>query len=334
MGLLMLLVTPVSGRADDLSSLVKLELTDCAAVVADEVNRILGLELQSIAAGHRDIAARPIRLAVTCTPGRLVLTAEDGTSERISSRRIQTDTHPLAGMERIIAIAAAELALSTWEQIFADAADTPPSPENKDDSDDRPPADAAEEVSVESAARTREPGRLSAALRISALWRMYLNGQASLFGGEIGGGLGVGRVFRVRLGIAPEGGRPHRALGDVSLFSASAAIAFGVHGRLFASPLQGGADIGFRGGYGSVRGRPQLPSSGSDALSGGFGGPVLQLSLASVTRPAVGLSVEVGYAFFGIVGRVDVGAPVAIRGPWLSVRLDCIFQRKRRNRRN
>jgi hypothetical protein len=238
-------------------------------------------------------------------------------------------------MERIIAIAAAELALSTWEQLFADAADTPPSPGNKKDVADRSPstagADAEEDATVDSAARTQDHGRLSTALWISALWRMYLDGKASVFGGEIGGSLGVGRVFRVGLGITPEGGRTHRALGDVSLFAASAAIVFGVHGSLFASPLQGGAYVGFRGGYGSVSGRPQLQSSGSDALSGGFGGPFLHLSLASVTHPAVGLSVEMGYAVFGIIGRVDVGAPVAIKGPWLSVRLDCIFQRKRRS---
>ncbi len=239
-------------------------------------------------------------------------------------------------MERIIAIAAAELALSTWEQLSADGALMPPSSKRKEPG--APSASAAKHTvakngpvgSVPKAVPlARNNDRLYAALQISALWRMYLNATVSLFGGEIGGYLVFPRLFRMHLGITPEGGLTDRALGDAVLFSMSAAFCLGIHGRLFSSPLQGGADIGFRGGYGRLSGRPQSPPSTGDTLAGGFGGPLLHLSLASATRPAVGLSVEMGYAVFGITGLVDVGSPVEMKGLWISVRLDCLLSRRR-----
>jgi hypothetical protein len=328
---------PLSGEAGDLSSLVTLELSGCAQVSSDEVDRILGLELRSIAAGHHDLTARPIRVTATCAPGILSLEARDNATARFSRRLIQTDVHPREGMERIIAIATAELALSTWEQFSADAADTPSSSKNEDGPVDFPPSAAkAKEKkrapagkNPESRLRTRDKGQLSASVQLSALWRMYLSSKTSLFGGEIGGNLGIPPLFRMHLGIAPEGGRTDRTLGDASLFSLSAAYFFGMHGRLFSSPLQGGVDIGFYGGYGRLSGRPQSPPTRGDTLSGGFGGPLLHLSLASATRPAAGLSAEIGYAVFGITGRVDVGGPVTIKGLWISVRLDCLLSRTR-----
>jgi hypothetical protein len=36
-----------------------------------------------------------------------------------------------------------------------------------------------------------------------------------------------------------------------------------------------------------------------------------------------------GYAVFGVTGRVGVGSPVEMKGLWISVRLDFILSRER-----
>ncbi len=329
-GLLTLVTVPLPGKADDFSSLVKLELTECPTVSADEVERILGLELRSIAAGHPDIAARPILLAVACAPGRLSMVAKDSATSQTSSR-IRTDAPPRAGMERIIAIAAAELTLSTWEQPAEIAPEASPGEAREDESTARlasaSNADATTGAPAAGAPESAPLRGITAAVQISALWRLYLNRKANLFGGEIGGNLYFLRVLRLYLGVTPEGGRTDRALGDVSLFSVSVAFSLGAYGRLFTSPLEFGADIGFCGGYGRMSGRPYSQPSGGAALDGGFGGPLLRLSLASDTRPAVGLSLEVGYVIFGLTGRVGIDSPVEMKGPWISLALDGIFFR-------
>lgn len=340
--LLLLFLVPFSGGAEDVSSHVRLELSGCASVSSGEVDRILSLELQSIAAGHHHIAARPIHVRVTCAPDTLTLVVSDNQTARFPHRVIRTDTHPSDGMDRVIAIAAAELALSTWEQLSADVDDTSPSAAMKTDPGDRSPSaqkhhkekDALVDSVPESAPRARDRFRPRAALRISALWRMYLNHADNLFGGEIGGDLRFPRLLRMHLGITAEGGREGRPLGDVSLFSLSAMLSIGVQDRLFSSPLEGGFDIGFRGGYGRLTGKPHSPPAMGDALSGGWGGPMIHLFLASATNPSGGLSVELGYAVFGITGHVDTGRPVEMKGLWISVRLDSILQQKPKSDRD
>ena len=358
---------PVTGNGDKVSSLVKLALSGCAAVSLEETNRILDLELRSIVVGPRDdIVARPIYVTATCTPTRLELVARDK-ANRLSNRVIPIKTQRPAGMERIIAIAATELALSTWEQLSVESVDETTSPTRTGNQDTSPTAgetahDPAEEGLYTAADHRESPkeealsrknqslnakeeeepstpeegavengpsdtaqsGGVGFAAHLGMVWRMYLSNKLNLFGGELAGDIRFTRLFRLHLGVTPEGGRADRALGEISMFSVSGVLSLGILGRLFSSRLRGGADIGFRSGFGRLKGRPQSENLG-DTLSGAFGGPLVSLFLGSATRPAVGLSVEVGYAFFGMTGRVGIGSPIEMKGLWISARLEGVF---------
>jgi hypothetical protein len=135
---------------------------------------------------------------------------------------------------------------------------------------------------------SRDPRSASAAF---ALGKVYLD--------ELEQPRQAAGVFRLYLGITPEGGRAERPLGDATLFSLSDVFTLGVGDRLFSLPLIAGVAIGFRGGFGRLHGRPFSPAATGGTLSGGVGGPLVQLSLSSATRLAAGLAVEMGYALFG-----------------------------------
>ncbi len=340
-GLLLLLVFPLSGIADEFSSLVTLVPQKCSALSFDQVERILGLELLSIEAGPRNLTAKPLVVTVSCRPGLVSLSARKSTTEPFTSRLIRVDEHPRDGIERVIAIAVAELALSGWEQTASDTIQEPDSSKRTETGAPRPASPETTDSSKrgqpkgdrESAHDARGKERLDAAVQLGALWRMFVGSKANLFGGEIGGILSFPRLFRMRLLVTPEGGRIERAIGEVSSFSVSGAYAFGLEGRLFSAPLRGGVDVGFRGGYAQLRGRATLPISHGETMSGGFGGPFLSLSLASATRPAVGLSMEAGWALIGVAGRIEGESPIEINGPWLSVSVDCLLYTRRKTGR-
>lgn len=332
--LLIICLVPLVGQVREHPHIVESKLNDCEFISVPEFDRILQLEIQSNIASHRNIAKRKTLLEVTCMPNFVALNAQDTERGIFSKRRVRINTESTEGKERVIAIAATELVLSAWEHLFvqaregtsfkkADAADElslKPKLSNKSD-------EHINVASVSSSNSLRKKRR-SAALGLSALWRVYPNRKTSLFGGELGGSIGLMGPFQLHFAVATEGGRVNRSIGRISLFLASAMLSISVHRRLFISSLQGWVHIGFRSGYGKQIGNSTLLSSLGHSLSGYVGGPLLRFSIASTTRPAIGGSLEMGTTIFGISGQVEGESSVDMRGFWMCIMLDLIVQRK------
>jgi hypothetical protein len=259
----------------------------------------------------------------------------DDSDHKALTREIPVDMEEDGGSERLLAIAGAELVLSFRERH-----------RNADAGNDADP-DSAQRAAVllnarqnnaadsaQNAAKKMEvtdgghPGQSSVgddaaadiSVRLSGSGRLFSRGKLFLYGGEVGASLSLLGPFELEWLIGAEGGVARRRIGSVSMFFASSALMVGAEGAIGAKLRMRGL-VGFRGGYGRMVARPETDAVGS-ILNGSLGGPVARLCLETVTRPAFGLSFEMGYALWGITGLVEDANAIELKGLWFLLSLD------------
>ncbi|MBN2714328.1 MAG: hypothetical protein JXX14_00660 [Deltaproteobacteria bacterium] len=109
---------PGRGGAVDVENAVVTVHQGCVDVDQSEVDRILGLELQSSAAGG-NTSPRPTRLAITCEADAVTIVLNDRRTGELAQRRLALAMRKDNGKERLIALAAVELILPLWERLAA-----------------------------------------------------------------------------------------------------------------------------------------------------------------------------------------------------------------------
>ncbi len=316
----------------DPSSAPEITISRCPFVSAAEVERILRIELSDIGKRKEEPVDAPAAVRFTCTATGITIETTSRKTGSVRTRRIGRQQNPTEGTERLMAIAAAELILSGRDAI-PDAEET--TAEETTESTSSPP-EAPDKIAKPPRGkvahrRTTDTGRrrFRAALDIAALWRFYFPGSSHLFGGGLGVFAALPAHLYLALDAGAAGGRSRRTGGDVSLLSADGALCLGWTGGLGSSPFELSLGAGYEGGWGKLRGRPnRTPVEGGD-VSGGFGGPMLQLLVATRGKLGLGLRVEGGYAFFGNTGHAAGDESVELKGPWISVRVDFRYFFKR-----
>ena len=156
-------------------------------------------------------------------------------------------------------------------------------------------------------------------LGLFALWCLFIETNANMFGGAVGVDFGIMGPFHVGLVSTVEGFRAARALGDVTLFAASGDFSLGLRTTLLSS-LQTGVEAAIRVGFGLLSGAPMDETVEGHRVQGSFGGPLLRLFAAwGKIWPSIGLGLEGGYAAWGNSGRVTDGRSVEMKSFWVSV---------------
>ncbi len=323
------------GRTADSTGAVRVTWSQCQRIDRSEVQRILQLELQSPGTEESG-TGRAADIRIACTSESYILTVTDDSDYEALTREIPVDVEEDGGSERLLAIAGAELVLSFREQH-----------RNADAGNDAAPADSAQRAAAllnarqnnaaDSAPNTAKkmevtdgghPGQLSSGddatayigLRLSGIGRLFNRARLFLYGGEAGASLSLLGPFELEWLIGAEGGVARRHIGSASVFFASSALLVGVWGAIGAKLRMRGL-AGFRGGYSRMVARPESDAVGSK-LNGSLGGPVARLCIETVTRPAFGLSFEMGYALWGITGLVEDAKAVELKGLWFQLSLD------------
>lgn len=116
LGLLILLSAKVDAGGNNGAS-VTLTLQRCTDVSQEEVERILAVELRTIAEGRDDVKVHPTAVTATCDAARISLTVEGRQADERRDHAVPIDDPSPDGLERLIAIAAAELVFSSWVEL-------------------------------------------------------------------------------------------------------------------------------------------------------------------------------------------------------------------------
>jgi hypothetical protein len=303
---------------------VTLTVDACPDVATAEIERILGIELRSIAAGKKEVNAAPTRVTATCKSERVLLRAVIAHPSKSFFQTV-----PLAKEadenERLIAIAAAELVFSAWVDASSLASqehtDSPLAATDSSSSRKTPRGPASGSTAEDRATQdTASKTRLPLKLEIGLLWRMYWKGPSHFFGGELSLKMMPKGPLYVRASVALEGMRVQRPVGRVSLFAVSGAIGLGVL-KPMLKYLVLGAELGGRFGLARLKGESSDDNVEAGRVKGGFGGPVLGLFISSSTSPYAVFAVELGYALYGNIGHLETSRVIATTDIWVSAGL-------------
>jgi hypothetical protein len=305
---------------------IVLVLDPCAAVDADEVRRLVPIEMGApLAAPTGDGAATPpadaaradtTHVFVGCVPGspQLVrLEVRDPESGRHVDRVITLVGESKTDQARLVAIVAVELvAASRTELREAPPATATPDPR-------------ALAVTVTPAPPVEPPRARWRAFALGSL--RHIQGLPRVLpGGGLGLERGFARGFALSADALAEGIGQPTALGDVDAFLAS----LGVLGswRVEHGHLAGEAGVGARGGFARLAGRATSATTvRPGVLAAPWAGPLLAArAQASVSRRLV-LSVggELGYVTSAVAGHVEGHPDVAVSGAWWNVVLGVGF---------
>ena len=303
LGATFLLATSLAGR-------VAVTAEGCAGLDATEVERILTLELITVA--ERWDGSVPLELSLQCEGGRIQLRADDPITGKQLSRDVGLELL-VKERERTIALLAAQLFLTSWaEYLLPDRTPgvlPPPPPE----------------VRVETERRVREAIRAPAieadvALVAGPRLRAWSSPIAGIHGG-VRPALVFGRHLGIFLELGYERGAATRAIGSVGYVLASGSV-----GALWRSGRWGalGFEAGVAGGaaYVDFTGEPSVISALGSSISGAVGearamfGPTVALG-----RARAGLELTFGATFPRAVARVPGADPVRIDGPFAGAAL-------------
>jgi hypothetical protein len=295
---------------------VSVSVDHCLSVEQREVERLTALELGVRAVGTEgrggESAESPVtRVTVSCVGEHVRLRVVDRLTGKTLERTLSLTTREVDVAGRAVALAAAELVLTSWAELTLTKAKSVPEP-----------------LDVRPAARPLAAERVLSRTERGVRLRYLL-----AFGGAIGpfDGVGVGYGGGLRLSVAF--GRygfgadwdlaTHRAFAETSLGDVDATVfSSGLFARftLETAPLFADFGAGARGGIARLEGRPtDADVALGSVVAGTWVGPAGALGVGvRVASVAVRAGFEAGYVLHGVAGEVDQGPRVAVAGAWFS----------------
>jgi hypothetical protein len=246
---------------------VALSFEGCPEPLAVEVERIARIELHAAAESGRTTT----RIALACVEDDARITIQDPLTGKRVERTVSLATVTPRDRPRLLALALAELARSSWIELETNPTPVLPVPERVE----APPAQKEEARVVAVASRTRAAG----------LWRgdatiegMVMPSVGSLIGGV---SLGVSRElaaspFFVGGSVAGWEGSADRASGSVTVRQLTLDLGAGFRSSRFEVAL------GARVGWASLSGAASAADFRGDTVSGVVAGPELAASAGIV----------------------------------------------------
>ncbi len=299
----------IPGASDDVGPVV-VATEHCSALDADEVARLLAIELADVV--PRLGEGPGLRIELRCAAPILGIAIVDPITDKRMSRDVPLPADE-PGRERVIALATAQLFAASWLELLLPT----PAPAATIVSEPRPRPEAVDAARTTAATALGRP-RLSLAILLAPLvrGRGLERSPFAAFGGELDVRPWFGPAgIVVRLGV--EGTRVRREFGTVRAWMAS--LGLGVATRLkLSSRWQLGAVAVVSGSLGRLRGlasRPDVPTGAITAATGQIAlgmGPRLRLGSTTMLE----LDAELGGTLRAPEGLVAGAAPVSLGGLW------------------
>jgi hypothetical protein len=293
---------------------IEVFVTDCPDLQVPEVERVLDIELSSVANEWR--GEEKLRAELSCDPGHLSIVVTDPVTDKKLSRTVAMQWRS-ADRDRTVALLVSQLFLTSWSELLLarDAALEPP----------RPPASPAVQRAAAAMVRssmeppaTRWAVSLLVGSRVRELPAPLVSGDALLRPS-----LSFGRHAFVFLDLGYERGDATRAPGAVVFSLASASVGAGwrhVFGTL-------GLEADLRGGvaYVDLQGNP-IGSASGVAASGAVGEGAIELGPTLFLGHArLGLLASAGATIAPAVAHVAGDRDVNLSGAWFGANLVASF---------
>jgi hypothetical protein len=308
-----LVLRAASAQAADRHPSVALEIGACLDVEQAEVRRIVAIELRALMAS-RDSGEPITRVSVDCYNPLVEIRVEDPVTGKSLERRIDLSTSERSTRARLLALAVAELVSSSWTELVSN-----PEPSVLPAG---PSASEGERRAARQTVRARdELQHRPIVFGAAATSRLFLRGAGPMWGGraEVMPRLPFGALT---FDASFDRGATKTTLGEVSFTSASGGAGWRALWSDRTWLLEAGGEV--RVGALWLYGTPQSPEQASG--QGGVawtGGPVFVVRSGFLPweRTQVTLGLELGYALFGVKGRVAGLPEVRLDGAWAGVSL-------------
>lgn len=287
-----------------------LDVAGCPELPEKRVEELMELELTAKVARPATAERTAALVSVTCTGDDVRILVTDSTTSKAVSRHFTLHETDADVRARAVALAAAELVITSWmELVVADA-----------------PAQASatpawiDENRREATTIARQHS--SRGLRVAALFAFgAFGGTFQAAPGAWGGGVRLSLVWgEARFGfdsdLSATVANAHTSLGDVHTNTWSWALRPEV--RLTHGPWLGSLGLGARVGLVRIEGSPSNPSTvQGHVVAGAWGGPLAHANFGFTLAPlTLRLGAEAGYAFTSVAGTVDGDPEAGVRGPW------------------
>lgn len=299
---------------------IEVRAVECGSLGADEIARLLALELDDVVPEMR--TGPPLRIELTCAAPILSIAIIDPITDKRMSRDVPLPADE-PGRERVVALAIAQLFSASWLELLLPA----PPPEAVVTTEPRPPEKAIEAAREKAASTTRRPERSVSLLAAGIVRGRALERAPLLSGGgevDVRTWFGAGALV-VRLGF--DGTRVDRELGSVRAWML--ALGLGVAGRLRVGDRWA---LGVAAVVSGAIGRLQGIASRPDVPVGSITAPTGQLCVGLGPRVRLGtsatleLDAELGATLRAPEGLVTGAAPVSLGGLWAGAALRAGFE--------
>jgi len=318
------MIVAVAALAAALGSLdVSLDADRCPVIARDHLFKLVALELDARVAAPDRAAEQSTRVEVACAGTQVELKVSDRVTNKSLTRTMVLEARDAQVAARLVAIAVAELVLTSWMELTMPRASAAAPPA------DTPPASPELRRAAQERAQ-RQLSRGAGTGYVLALGQVV--GPFDGIGVAWGGGLRFGwtpggapveddgwiRRYGIDLELTAVRNDVSRGLGsvDVSVWSAALRASFRfVRGRSWLDIGAGG-----RGGVVRLAGMPADSSTTrGSTLAGTWAGPIAYVGVGRrVWRLVVAAGVEAGTVLREVSGLVDDGPPISVAGQWLS----------------
>jgi hypothetical protein len=287
---------------------VVVALHECEPALEAEVRRIVEVELRATAIPATDAGDVVTRVDATCRGAEVELGLTDARTAKHLDRTVALAEAAPAARARLVALAVAELVVTSWQEIQSAPESSKPSVPTS-----TPPATdpATASASTERTLAMAEAIGVARTFPGSGLW---------LLGAGARGWLTLSRAFTLALELSAEWGNTSRTNGQVATRTLGGALGLGwgmERTWVLVMPW-----VGARAALVRLKGEPSRSSSASgETLSGPCLGPEAGIAAALFPRAVIHLTVALsaGVMVLGVRGDVAGDSNVSTSGPWVAI---------------
>lgn len=269
----------------------------CGDLKHQELTRLLTIETADII--KKQPGVRGLKFLVECRPNQMRIVIHNPETNRQVERFIPLVRPDQSGGERIVALAASQLLVNEWLELFSTA---PP----------KGPEAYALPVVIEKSRSLSASAHLALSMR-------DLSTPFLLYGARLRFGLALEENLILFADLSFDAGRAERNIGGVDALMAG--LGMGVSWAFIKSgPFVLGATLVFSGRYLRLSGSPDQATAISSDSDGMVGEAVLTIGPGLRFKSVrIGLDLGGGFTFPGVKGKVVEEDDVTLSGPWLLV---------------
>jgi hypothetical protein len=294
--------------AEDRHPPVVVALQECEPALEAEVRRIVEVELKATVIPTAKAGNVVTRVKATCRGSEVELGLTDARTEKHLDRTVALAEAAATARARLLALAVAELVVTSWQEIQSAPQPVPSSlPKSQSPATDPAPAPASEERTV-------------AMAEVLGVARTFPESRLWLLGAGARGLLTLSRPFTLAIELDAEWGKASRTGGQVAARALGGALSLGWGVEktwVLVMPW-----VGARAGLVRLKGEPSSSSTTSgQTLSGPCLGPEAGIAASLFPRAVIHptLAFSAGIMVLGVRGDVAGDSHVKTSGAWIAI---------------